>query len=137
MASACIANRLKTVLPDIISEEQKGFMKGRFIGESTGLLYDIIYQSKLHNRTGLLLLIDSEKAFDSISWKFIQNVLKYFQFGPSFRNWVDILYKNSSLLEGKITSKELANSLSQMKNNKSPGLDGFKFFWPNLIFVYP
>ena len=39
MASACIANRLKTVLPDIISEEQKGFMKGRFIGESTRLLY--------------------------------------------------------------------------------------------------
>ena len=95
MASACIANRLKTVLPDIISEEQKDFMKGRFIGESTRLLYDIIYQSKSHNRTGLLLLIDFEKAFDSISWKFIQNVLKYFQFGPSFRNWVDILYKNA------------------------------------------
>ena len=44
---------------------------------------------------------------------------------------------NASLLEGKITYKELANSLNQMKNNKSPGLDRFsveffKFFWPNL-----
>ena len=47
MASACIANRLKSVLPDIISEEQKGFIKGRFIGESTRLFYDIIYQGRL------------------------------------------------------------------------------------------
>ena len=40
-------------------------------------------------------MIDFEIAFDSISWKFIQNVLKYFKFGPPFRNWVDILYKNA------------------------------------------
>ena len=43
MASACIANRLKTVLPDIISEKQKGFMKSRFIGEKVLDSYMILY----------------------------------------------------------------------------------------------
>ncbi len=40
----------------------------------------------------------------------------------------------SESLEGKITYQELTKCIKQMKNNKSPGLDGFsnefyKFFW--------
>lgn len=35
LISACIANRLKQVLDYIINENQKGFLKGRFIGENT------------------------------------------------------------------------------------------------------
>ena len=42
IASASIANRVKKVLPLIISDSQKGFMKGRFIGENTRLLYDLM-----------------------------------------------------------------------------------------------
>ena len=47
---------------------------------------------------------------------------------------------NASQLEGKRTYKELANSLNQMKNNKSPGLDGFsaeffKFFLPKCFIL--
>ena len=33
IASACIANRIKPILRNIISETQKGFLKGRYIGE--------------------------------------------------------------------------------------------------------
>lgn len=61
-----LANRLKTVLPDIISDSQKGFMKGRFIGENTRLLYDLMHYLEQNNKIGLLLLVDFEKAFDSI-----------------------------------------------------------------------
>ena len=35
-----IAARLKMVLPKLINEEQKGFLKGRYIGENIRLLYD-------------------------------------------------------------------------------------------------
>ena len=34
IASASIANRLKLMLPKIIHSDQKGFMKGRYIGEN-------------------------------------------------------------------------------------------------------
>jgi hypothetical protein len=37
--------------------------------------------------SGLLLLIDFEKAFDSISWDFHLSVLKFFNFGQSIINW--------------------------------------------------
>ena len=40
IASAAIANRfIKQVLGGIISDTQKGFMKDRFMGENTRLLY--------------------------------------------------------------------------------------------------
>jgi hypothetical protein len=42
----------------IISESQKGFIKGRFIGENTRLLYDLMAYLEQHNKTGLLLLVD-------------------------------------------------------------------------------
>jgi hypothetical protein len=47
---------LKPLLPFIISDTQKGFIKGRFIGENTRLLYDLMHYLEQHNKTGLLLL---------------------------------------------------------------------------------
>ena len=37
------------------------------------------------NIEGLLLFIDFEKAFDTLNWKFIDNSLSFFNFGPSIR----------------------------------------------------
>ena len=38
MVTSVIATRLKKVLPELISDCQTGFLKGRFIGESTRLV---------------------------------------------------------------------------------------------------
>ena len=40
------------------------------------------------------MLIDFEKAFDSISWKFLYRVLKYFGFGPDFIKWIVLFNSN-------------------------------------------
>ena len=47
-----------------------------------------------NNIPGLLLLIDFEKAFDSLSWQFIHKALKFLNFGPSLIRWIDVFYKN-------------------------------------------
>ena len=54
---------MKTVLDILISKDQTGFIKGRFIGESTRLLYDILKYAEDNNLSGLLMTIDFEKAF--------------------------------------------------------------------------
>jgi hypothetical protein len=41
---------------------------------------------------GLLVLLDFEKAFDTLSWPFIHYTLEQFGFGPNFIKWIDILY---------------------------------------------
>ena len=47
------------------------------------------------NKTGLLMLIDFKKAFDSISWKFIYKVLKFFKFPDSYIKWIKLLNTSS------------------------------------------
>ena len=43
------------------------------------MIYDMNFTEE-ENLPGLLLIIDFEKTFNSISWKFIQEVLGFFQF---------------------------------------------------------
>ena len=94
IASGTIANRLKQVLDNIISRDQTGFLKGRFIGENTRLVYDMLQYTEQNNITGLLMLIDFEKAFDSLSWSFIHKALKFLNFGESVRRWVEVFYSD-------------------------------------------
>ena len=74
LASAVISNRLKKVLDNIINENKKGFIAGRFLGENVRLIYDVLFEFKKQNLPGLLLSIDFEKAFDTVSCKFIMKV---------------------------------------------------------------
>ena len=85
LASACIAERLKSVLPDIINENQTGFVPGRYVGENLRLLYDLMDYTKHNDIPGLLSLIDFKKAFDSVSWEFMFKVLDFYNFGDSFK----------------------------------------------------
>ena len=89
-----LAMRLQKFLPILINEDQTGYVKGRYIGENIRLISDIIQYYKDRNLSGLLLLVDFEKAFDTIEWSFIDRVLLSFNFGTLFRKWVKIIYCN-------------------------------------------
>ena len=41
----------------------------------------------------MLLLIDFEKAFDSVAWSFINKVLKFYNFGQNIVKWFNLFYK--------------------------------------------
>ena len=43
----------------------------------------------------MLLLIDFEKAFDSVAWSFINKVLKFYNFGQNIVKRFNLFYKNS------------------------------------------
>ena len=106
LASACIANRLKSVLPDLISQDQSGFMPGRFIGENIRQIYDIMNYTEINNIPGLLLLVDFEKAFDSVSHEFIFKILDIMNVGDSFKKWIKVFYENAQstvLVNGHMT----------------------------------
>ena len=94
IGSSAIANRIKKFLGDVISPEQSGFISGRYIGDSTRLIYDLISIAEQKNIPGLLMLVDFEKAFNSISWNFLYSVLKLLGFGPSIIKWIHTFNKN-------------------------------------------
>lgn len=89
--SGCLSERLKPALETLIHHDQKGYLPGRYIGEITRTVFDTIQYAKNNNTSGLILLCDFEKAFDSLSHNFILKTLNFFNFGDSFIKWVKII----------------------------------------------
>ena len=81
IAAKAIANRFKQVLPNLIDNDQTGFLKGRFIGENIRLIDSIIKYTAAKNIPVLLLFLDFES---SPSYK----TLQHYNFGPSAIQWI-------------------------------------------------
>jgi len=92
IAAHVIANRIQKVLPKIISLDQAGYIKDRYIGSNTRLIEDIIEYVRENKMEGAALFCDFEKAFDTIEISFILMVLKKFNFGDSMQRWIRTFY---------------------------------------------
>ncbi len=88
------ANRMKKFVCNIINSDQSGFMKGRNIGNNIRLITDVIEYTDFEQIPGAILLLDIEKAFDTVNHDFLFNVLKQFNFGDKFINWVKMMYSD-------------------------------------------
>ena len=82
-ASGCIAERIKGFFNKIIHCDQTGFIEGRFIGENIRLVYDIMHYKEIIQVPGLLMVNDSEKAFNTVSWNIIKDSLH-----DSIKSWI-------------------------------------------------
>ena len=67
IATKAITNRIKSVIPRLINNDQTGFLKGRFIRANIRLIDSVINYTAQQEIAGLLLFIDLEKAFDSLN----------------------------------------------------------------------
>ena len=94
IATKAINNRIKKVLPNIISHEQSGFIKGRYIGENVRVIFDIIEHLEETNEPGLLFFADFAKAFDSLSHRYIVDCITSLNFGPNMVNWIKLFYND-------------------------------------------
>ena len=75
IATKTIALRLEKILTNLIHPCQSGYVKGRFIGESIGLIEDTMHFTKEKNIPGVDVFLDFKKAFDSIERDFIHKLL--------------------------------------------------------------
>ena len=80
MISKVITNRLKLLLPSLISQEQAGFMEGRQIMDNIIQAHEIIHTLKLQKKGGMLIQMDLAKAYDKISWHYMIKTLEAFGF---------------------------------------------------------
>ena len=78
----------------MVATNQTGYIKNRYIGENVRTVADVIDYLKEYNKPGILLQLDFEKDFDSVSWSFLYMTLKQFGFGENFRKWISTIYNN-------------------------------------------
>jgi mannosylglycoprotein endo-beta-mannosidase len=96
--SKIIADRLASILPNLISEEQKGFIHGRNIKDCLCIASEAA--NLIHNKAhggNLILKIDVAKAFDTLEWSFLLKVLKVYGFNEKFCNWILVILKSAFL----------------------------------------
>ena len=87
-----LSNRLHTILDKIISPQQTAYVKKRFIGENIRQMEDILEYTSKMKIPGLVLFLDFEKAFDSLEWNFLDEVLKKFGFSDKFIKYINTIY---------------------------------------------
>ena len=76
------------MLGKIIHDDQNGFISGKFIRENTRLTFDIKLECERLNKDWVIMTIDFVKAFDMVSWDFIEKCLQFFNFGEVIQRWV-------------------------------------------------
>lgn len=89
--SKILADRLSIMLPNIISREQTGFVKGRSIHENISLAHEMI--GTIDNKViggNIAVKLDMAKAYDRVSWRFLLRVLKRFGFSNT---WIDLIFR--------------------------------------------
>jgi hypothetical protein len=91
-----LAKRLQTVLPKIISQDQQGYIKNRNISFNIRQIEDIIDYTELFDLDGAILFLDFKKAFDTVEWPFMIDILTKVGFKQSFIRWIKTLYCNIS-----------------------------------------
>ena len=72
------------MIHNLISVDQTAYVKGRFIGESIGVINDLIEHIDREDEEGILFTTDVEKTFDSVDHNFVSATLKRYGFGTDF-----------------------------------------------------
>nr|GEW15622.1 RNA-directed DNA polymerase, eukaryota, reverse transcriptase zinc-binding domain protein [Tanacetum cinerariifolium] len=75
-----LANRLVTVMGDLVNEVQFAFIANQKFLDDPFILNEIIHWCKAKKKQTTLFKAEFEKAFDSIRWDFLDDVLKNFRF---------------------------------------------------------
>ena len=98
------SNRIKNLLPNLISPNQNAYVIHRFISARARFISDILEMADILNMEGLT--IDIEKAFDSVDHYFLLAILEKYGFKKNFLRWIISLLNNqeSCIINGGITT---------------------------------
>jgi hypothetical protein len=107
LVTKLLANRLGPHLQKLVAANQSAFVKGRSIHDNYMMVQHSIKSLHKKRVSSLFLKLDISKAFDSVSWAFLIEVLSHLGFGNIWRNLISNL---------------LASSSTQVLLNGSPGL---------------
>ena len=96
LISKLMAARLSSELDSMVSRAQSAFIKKRSFHDNFLYTQNLIRELHRAGKPTLFLKLDIAKAFDTVRWDFLQEVLQQLGFGARWRAWVSTLLGKSS-----------------------------------------
>ncbi|KAF3783491.1 hypothetical protein EJ110_NYTH19488 [Nymphaea thermarum] len=84
-------------MPSVINPFQVAFVKGRRLQDAVVLANEVVHSLYCLRLPSFILKLDISKAFDSVSWEFLSELLTHLAFGLSFRQWIMSLVTGAQL----------------------------------------
>ncbi|GJV59040.1 RNA-directed DNA polymerase, eukaryota [Tanacetum coccineum] len=103
-----LANRLATVISDLVSETQSAFVANRQILDGPFILNEMLNWCKRKKKQAMFFKVDFAKAYDSVRWDYLLDILHAFGFGPNWCRWIRGTFTSSMasiLVNGSPTSE--------------------------------
>lgn len=96
LISKVLSNRLRTMLPQLISPNQTAFVHGRQISENFVSTREILQHVSAKGNPAIFAKIDFKKAFDTVEWSFLVNVMRTRGFPKRWIVWMNTIWNTSS-----------------------------------------
>ena len=91
VVSKILANRLKLILPRIVTENQSAFIKGRLLMENVLLASELVKEYHKNDISPWCVMkIDISKSFDSVQWSFVLKSLAALGVPDKFIHWIKL-----------------------------------------------
>nr|CCA28102.1 reverse transcriptase putative [Albugo laibachii Nc14] len=106
--SRVLAYRLQRMLPKVIHEDKKAFLRGRIIHHHVRYMSDLQDLITHRGEEAHATFLDFERAHDRVDWSYMFAVLSKLNCGASFIQWTKLLYTNTNvslLLNGTLSPK--------------------------------
>lgn len=78
LASKTLAKRMKSVLSNIVSENQRAFTKGHYITNNVLMAFETMHHigQKQRGKVGdMALKLDMSKVYDRVEWTYLENIM--------------------------------------------------------------
>lgn len=88
--------RLSAVIGSLVSPAQSAFLKTRCLQDNFLYVQNCVRSLHRKKKAALLIKLDIARAFDSVSWEYILELLTELGFSARLRDWITLLLSSSS-----------------------------------------